>query len=296
MSVLDGILKRIEEKEQNKPVSVLDDILQRIDEKEQNNPIEKLNKNIQTQEALAYHEQKEDEEPTVVGETAKAFFGGIRDAAQGVLNLEDTITDYFTKKVPYDVNFSDGVPTIKRMTDEEVEIETSDNPFILPEVDKNETIAGQIGRDLTRFIAGTFLARGIRTKGLKIKDPKSKGAKFAVNVADSVVGSQLVSAGDEGRLSDILAQIPELTEVPGVNDAIDALKSNPKDTEAQSRLKMAIEDAVVAFPIEIGVRAAKLLFKGSKDPVRNSLSKETVDAAEEAINAKKAAAEPVDLL
>jgi len=296
MSVLDGILKRIEEKEQNKPVSVLDNILQRIDEKEQNNPIEKLNKNIQTQEALAYHEQKEDEEPTVVGETAKAFFGGIRDAAQGVLNLEDTITDYFTKKVPYDVNFSDGVPTIKRMTDEEVEIETSDNPFILPEVDKNETIAGQIGRDLTRFIAGTFLARGIRTKGLKIKDPKSKGAKFAVNVADSVVGSQLVSAGDEGRLSDILAQIPELTEVPGVNDAIDALKSNPKDTEAQSRLKMAIEDAVVAFPIEIGVRAAKLLFKGSKDPVRKALSKETVDSAEEAISAKKASDETVDLL
>ena len=260
------------------------------------NPIDKMNDNIKLNESIAYYEQKEEEKPTVVGETAKAFFGGIRDAAQGVLNLEDTITDYFTKKVPYDVNFSDGVPTIKRMTDEEVEIETSDNPFILPEVDKNETIAGQIGRDLTRFIAGTFLARGIRTKGLKIKDPKSKGAKFAVNVADSVVGSQLVSAGDEGRLSDILAQIPELTEVPGVNDAIDALKSNPKDTEAQSRLKMAIEDAVVAFPIEIGVRAAKLLFKGSKDPVRKALSKETVDSAEEAINAKKASDETVDLL
>ena len=260
------------------------------------NPIDKMNDNIKLNESIAYYEQKEEEKPTVVGETAKAFFGGIRDAAQGVLNLEDTITDYFTKKVPYDVNFSDGVPTIKRMTDEEVEIETSDNPFLLPEVDKNETIAGQIGRDLTRFIAGTFLARGIRTKGLKIKDPKSKGAKFAVNVADSVVGSQLVSAGDEGRLSDILAQIPELTEVPGVNDAIDALKSNPKDTEAQSRLKMAIEDAVVAFPIEIGVRAAKLLFKGSKDPVRKALSKETVDSAEEAINAKKASDETVDLL
>jgi len=283
----------------NKPITYKDRIREKLnlDKYSSNrNPIDKMNDNIKLNESIAYYEQKEEEEPTVVGETAKAFFGGIRDAAQGVLNLEDTITDYFTKKVPYDVNFSDGVPTIKRMTDEEVEIETSDNPFILPEVDKNETIAGQIGRDLTRFIAGTFLARGIRTKGLKIKDPKSKGAKFAVNVADSVVGSQLVSAGDEGRLSDILAQIPELTEVPGVNDAINALKSNPKDTEAQSRLKMAIEDAVVAFPIEIGVRAAKLLFKGSKDPARKALSKETVDSAEEAINAKKASDETVDLL
>ena len=295
---MSSYLDAIQEKLNNEaPRSYLDDIQDKLTEENDNrDPIDKVNQNLKLNESLAYYEKKEAEEPTVVGETAKAFFGGIRDAAQGVLNLEDTITDYFTKKVPYDVNFSDGVPTIKRMTDEEVEIETSDNPFILPEVDKNETIAGQIGRDLTRFIAGTFLARGIRTKGLKIKDPKSKGAKFAVNVADSVVGSQLVSAGDEGRLSDILAQIPELTEVPGVNDAIDALKSNPKDTEAQSRLKMAIEDAVVAFPIEIGVRAAKLLFKGSKDPVRKALSKETVDSAEEAINAKKASDETVDLL
>ena len=263
------------------------------------NPIDKMNDNIKLNESIAYYEEKDlekEEGPTFLGETKRALVGGIRDAAQGVLNLEDTITDYFTKKIPYGVDFSDGVPTIKRKTEEEIEIETSDDPFMLPEVDKNETIAGQIGRDLTRFIAGTFLARGIRTKGLRIKDPKSKGAKFAVNVADSVVGSQLVSAGDEGRLSDILAQIPELTEVPGVNDAIDALKSNPNDTERQSRLKMAIEDAVVAFPIEIGVRAAKLLFKGSKDPVRKAFSKDTVDAAEEAINAKKASDETVDLL
>ena len=286
----------------NKPITYKDRIREKLnlDKYSSNrNPIDKMNDNIKLNESIAYYEEKDlekEEGPTFLGETKRALVGGIRDAAQGVLNLEDTITDYFTKKIPYDVNFSDGVPTIKRMTDEEVEIETSDDPFMLPEVDKNETIAGQIGRDLTRFIAGTFLARGIRTKGLRIKDPKSKGAKFAVNVADSVVGSQLVSAGDEGRLSDILAQIPELTEVPGVGDAIDQLKSNPKDTEAQSRLKMAIEDAVVAFPIEIGVRAAKLLFKGSKDPVRNALSKETVDAAEEAINAKKASDETVDLL
>tara|TARA_R100000234_G_scaffold54642_1_gene32732 strand:- start:1774 stop:5289 length:3516 start_codon:yes stop_codon:yes gene_type:complete len=311
---MSSYLDAIQEKLNNEaPRSYLDDIQDKLTEENDNrDPIDKVNQNLKLNESLAYYEKKEAEEPTVVGETAKAFFGGIRDAAQGVLNLEDTITDYFTKKVPYDVNFSDGVPTIKRMTDEEVEIETSDNPFILPEVDKNETIAGQIGRDLTRFIAGTFLARGSRLavakkvkplKGFKVsKDDKGfkklgkKTTNFLLNVGDSVVGSQLVSAGDEGRLSDILAQIPELTEVPGVNDAIDALKSNPKDTEAQSRLKMAIEDAVVAFPIEIGVKAAKLLFKGSKDPIRKAFSKETVDSAEDAINAKKASDETVDLL
>ena len=314
MSVLNDILQEIEQEEQNqnKPKSVLDDILQEIDDEDKNNPIEKLNKNIQTQEALAYHEKKEAEEPTIGGETFRALVGGVRDAAQGVLNLEDTITDYLTKKIPYDVNFSDGVPTIKRMTDEEVDIETSDNPFILPEVDKNETIAGQIGRDLTRFITGTFLARGSRLaaakkikplKGFKVgKDDKGfkklgkKTTNFLLNVGDSVVGSQLVSAGDEGRLSDILAQIPKLTEVPGVGEAIEALESNPNDTEAQARLKMAIEDAAVAFPLEIGIKAAKLMFRGSKDPVRKAIDKDTVDAAEKAIDAKKASDETVDLL
>ena len=314
MSVLNDILQEIEQEEQNqnKPKSVLDDILQEIDDEDENNPIEKLNKNIQTQEALAYHEKKEAEEPTIGGETFRALVGGVRDAAQGVLNLEDTITDYLTKKIPYDVNFSDGVPTIKRMTDEEVDIETSDNPFILPEVDKNETIAGQIGRDLTRFITGTFLARGSRLaaakkikplKGFKVgKDDKGfkklgkKTTNFLLNVGDSVVGSQLVSAGDEGRLSDILAQIPKLTEVPGVGEAIEALESNPNDTEAQARLKMAIEDAAVAFPLEIGIKAAKLMFRGSKDPIRKAIDKDTVDAAEKAIDAKKASDETVDLL
>ena len=294
---LDNIFEKIDAVKEE-PKTFLDNIMDKIDAVDSKDPLDKINDDIKLQEDIAAYEEKEleKEDPTFLGETKRALVGGIRDAAQGVLNLEDTITDYFTKKIPYGVDFSDGVPTIKRKTEEEIEIETSDDPFMLPEVDKNETIAGQIGRDLTRFIAGTFLARGIRTKGLRIKDPKSKGAKFAVNVADSVVGSQLVSAGDEGRLSDILAQIPELTEVPGVGDAIDQLKSNPKDTEAQSRLKMAIEDAVVAFPIEIGVRAAKLLFKGSKDPVRNTLSKDIVDPAEEAINAKKASDETVDLL
>lgn len=310
MSFLDSI--RADINKEDKPRTFLDDIRDGINDDEDRDPIDKVNQNLKLNESLAYYEKKEDEEPTVVGETAKAFFGGLRDAAQGVLNLEDTITDYFTKKIPYGVDFSDGVPTIKRKTEEEIETEISDDPFMLPEVDKNETIAGQIGRDLTRFIAGTFLARGSRLavakkikplKGFKVgkedKGLKKLGKKttnFLINVGDSVVGSQLVSAGDEGRLSDILAQIPELTEVPGVNNAIDALKSNPKDTEAQSRLKMAIEDAVVAFPIEIGVKAAKLLFKGSKDPVRKALSKETVDAAEEAINVKKASDETVDLL
>ena len=304
MNILDEI-----DAVQEKPKTLLDDLLDKIDAVETRDPIDKINDNIKLKEDIAYHEKKElekEDESTFYSETKRALGGGVRDAAQGVLNLQDTVSDALVKRIGYDFKFgdddgnlelSDFVPTIKKLeTEKDIEEATSDNPFILPEVDKNETVAGQIARDLTRFVVGTLTARFIRTKGLKVKDPEGAKSKFLVNVGDSILGSQLVSAGDEGRLSDILAEIPEIMEVPGVSDTIDALKSNPNDAEGKSRLKMAFEDAIVAFPIEIGVRAAKLLFKGAKDPIRKSLGDKIVKPAEDAISAKKASDDTIDLL
>jgi hypothetical protein len=276
-----------------------------------------MNDNIQLKERLAYEEEQKlesEEEPTFGSETYRALVGGTRDAAQGVLNLQDYLTDKLAEKLKYSIKFgdddgevslSDFVPNIKKLeSDEEVQEYTSDDPLQLPEVDKNETIAGQIARDLTRFVVGTVVFRGARVGllaktpkvGKVFKDPKGPIKKFGVNVLDGVGGSQLVSAGDEGRLTDILAEIPELTEVPGVNDAIEALKSNPKDTELQSRFKMAAEDAILAFPVEIGVRAAKLLFRGSKDPIRKELGKTISKDTDTAVGQEKAVNQTVDLL
>lgn len=304
--------------ESKSPRTHIDDIRDTINAINERDPIAKMNDNIQLREKLAYEEEQKlesEKEPTFGSETFRALVGGTRDAAQGVLNLQDYLTDKLAEKLKYSIKFgdndkdgelelSDFVSVKKLETDEEVQEYTSDDPLQLPEVDKNETIAGQIARDLTRFVVGTVVFRGARVGllaktpkvGKVFKDPKGPIKKFGVNVLDGVGGSQLVSAGDEGRLTDILAEIPELTEVPGVNDAIEALKSNPNDTELQSRTKMAFEDAILAFPVEIGVRAAKLLFRGSKDPIRKELGKTISKDTDTAIGQEKAVNQTVDLL
>ena len=84
----------------------------------------------------------------------------MRDAAQGGLDLIDQAADFLNSKVPipYQIEFgndnnrfelSDLIPEIKKVNQAEL---IKGNPFVLPEIDKNETIAGKIGRDLTRFI------------------------------------------------------------------------------------------------------------------------------------------------
>lgn len=311
----ENIFEKIDAVEE-KPRTFLDDIIDKIDSMETRDPIAKMNEDIQLKEKLAYEEEKKlesEEEPTFLGEAGKALVGGTIDAAQGVVNLQDYLTDAFAQKVPYylkfgdddgKTEFSDFIPTIEKRTEEETEEYISDDPFQLPNVDKNETIAGQIARDLTRFVVGTVAFRGLRVGALTkipkvgkvFKDPKGPKSKFAVNVLDAVGGSQLVSSGDEGRLTDLLAQIPEVMEVPGVSDTIDALKSNPKDTEAQSRLKMAFEDAILAFPVEIGIKAAKIMFRGSKDPVRKEVGNTLIKETQPAVDKENAVNQTVDLL
>ena len=315
----ENIFEKIDAVEE-KPRTFLDDIIDKIDAMETRDPIAKMNDNIAIKERLAYEEEKKlesEEEPTFGSETYRAVVGGGRDALQGILNLQDYLTDEFAKKVPYYPDFSDYVPTIKRRTEEETEEYISDAPLQLPEVDKNETIAGQIARDLTRFVIGTGVFRvgrlgilaktpkvGKFVKGFdkvdkadsKLKKAGKKGSNFALNVVDAIGGSQLVSAGDEGRLTDILAQVPELMEVPGIADGIEYLKSNPEDTEAQSRFKMAVEDAILAFPVEIGIKAAKVMFRGSKDPVRKGMHKELTDKTQPVVDRENAVNQTVDLL
>jgi len=318
MSLKDELLEIVnkEPEQSEETISLKDELLQIVNQPDTRDPIAKMNDNIALQERLAYEEEKKlekEEEPTFLGETAKALVGGTVDAAQGVVNLQDYLTDAFAQKVPYylkfgdddgKTEFSDFIPTIEKRTEEETEEYISDDPLQLPNVDKNETIAGQIARDLTRFVVGTVAFRGLRVGALTkipkvgkvFRDPKGPKSKFAVNVLDAVGGSQLVSSGDEGRLTDLLAQIPELMEVPGISDGIEYLKSNPEDTEAQSRFKMAVEDAILAFPVEIGIKAAKIMFRGSKDPVRKEAGNAIIKETQPAVDKENAVNQTVDLL
>ena len=214
-------------------------------------------------------------------ETTRAVVGGSRDAAQEIIDWADTGRDFLVSKFltatgnrvldfgddDDEFEFSDLIPTVKQR-EGTIEDATEGTIFTLPEVDKNETIVGQVARDLTRFVIGAVTARKLR-RGI-MAEPKSKVGKFATNIGDAVVGSQIVSSGDEGRLSDILAEVPFIMQDDRVASAIEFLRSNPNDSEAEARLKMAIEDVLVAVPVDVGINVVKSVFGVAKDATRIS--------------------------
>ena len=51
------------------------------------------------------------------------------------------------------------------------------------------------------------------------------------NFTSGVLGSQIVSKGDEGRLADLLIQIPALRKNEEFNSALEYLQTNPNDSE-----------------------------------------------------------------
>ena len=246
-------------------------------------------------------------------ETSRAVIGGLRDTGQELIDWVDTGKDFLVSNVlkatgnrvldfgdnDDEWEFSDLIPQVKER-EGTIESATEGTLFTLPEVDKNETVVGQVARDLTRFIAGAITAKklrqatGLLSKGNRIADPKTRAGKWGAGIADAVIGSQIVSSGDEGRMSDILAEVPWIMESdPEDSDnvkklkevastSIDFLKTNPEDSVAWSRTKMAIEDVIVALPVDLALRTIKSTFGYGKDAVRKAIGKEADDTLEKA--------------
>ena len=249
------------------------------------------------------------EDPTFFSEASRSVIGGAVDASNAITGLYSDTLNFLQETIPIpyyteigndnniiDIGDINPFNWIKKMpkganakayiTDKNKQLGFKDgNPWRLPEANENETVAGKVARDITRFIVGYVVAR----KGMKktynkklenILDRKgdnlkekivSGGSRFAETVVTGITGGQLVSDGTDGRLSDLLLQIPSLNEDGVVKDALEYLKMNPKDSEAENRLKMAIEDALLALPVEVGLKAIKLLYGGSKDVVAKAI-------------------------
>ena len=123
-------------------------------------------------------------------ETTRAIIGGGRDAAQEIIDWADTGKDLLVSNVlkatgnrtisfgdnDDEFEFSDLIPQFKQR-EGTIEDATEGTIFTLPEVDKNETVVGQVARDLTRFLIGAVTAKKIRT-GIMGK-PKTKPGEFA---------------------------------------------------------------------------------------------------------------------
>jgi hypothetical protein len=259
------------------------------------------------------------DEPTFFSESIRALVGGVGDATNKITGLAADAGNFLQEKMPIpyylefgndngildkeDLNPYNWLKKMPKGANAETYIKEKNkrlgkkegNPWALPEADANETIAGKVARDLTRFITGYILTRKtfrpIYTKNKKIKevlDRKGKGIKektvsglsrLVETTATGIVSGQLVSDGNEGRLADLFIQIPALNENKNIKEALEYLKSNPDDTEGENRLKMAIEDALIALPVEAGLKAIKIMYGGTKDAV-NKVIKEKANLIE----------------
>lgn len=216
------------------------------------------------------------------------LLGGARDAGQNILDLMGDYTqaktqlnradDYFN---PFQVLFSyffsddkDLAETIKKQNATvNANLDKFSNKIILPEVDAPETMTGALTRGITQFLVGYITAYRI-IKPIKNMGNLLKGAVAGV-FADSVVMSP-----NEERLSNLIEEFPELQ-----NPITDYLKADPDDSEAEGRLKNAIEGLATGLVFEPFVRSLRLLkyarikfpIKGVRTKVHHELESKLID-------------------
>lgn len=134
----------------------------------------------------------------------------------GYLHFTDS-TMYWTKnKSPYD---AEGNVIASELPDDAVQV------FNL------ETATANIVGGLSQFASGLLMTRGAG-KAAGVKNLNS-GTSLA---AQGIIGEQIAFDPYEARLSDLVQDFPSLQ-----NPITEYLQSDPEDTEAEARFKMAIE-------------------------------------------------------
>jgi hypothetical protein len=105
-------------------------------------------------------------------------------------------------------------------------------PIQLPEVPEGDTTTSAIGRKVTQFVTG-FVPAMRATRGLQALG--TAGRVTQPLVAGALADAAVFDAHEE-RLSDLIEEVPELK-----NPVTAYLAADPTDTEAEGRLKNALE-------------------------------------------------------
>lgn len=180
-------------------------------------------------------------------ESIPQAIGGVRDAAQNVLNLAvNRPATWLEEKFP--LGTLDGNSPYQ--------------PLTLPTVRPAETTGGAILRGTSQFLVPYITALRIIGTG--------QGAFqiFARAEGIAVLTEQAVFDPFEARLSDFVQQIPGLA-----NPVTEYLASSPEDTEAEARLKMVLEGT------GLGIMAGSVI--GAVKGLRHLKRGETEQALEE---------------
>jgi hypothetical protein len=173
-----------------------------------------------------------------VGEAPTAIKAGIRDAFQSTLNLADEVGDWVREKVPDwlgggIVGDEHGVQVMGKKAYEEWKAKhgvTKDVPT-LPEVNQPKSTTGGVIKGIAQFLTG-FAAAGKAMGGLKAV---GTAAKFAQGAAQGFAADFTAFDGHDKNLANLIKEHSELK-----NPVLDYLASDPKDTDAQGRLKNAL--------------------------------------------------------
>ena len=130
----------------------------------------------------------------------------------------------------------------------------------LPEVDKADTMTGAFVRPVAQFGAG-FFTGGKILKGAKVLQGASTGTKITQGIVKGAFADFTVFDEHTARLSDLAVDY-------GIdNELTNYLASDPTDTWAEGKFKLALEGAFLGGAVEtifLGFRRAKNLYNARK--------------------------------
>ena len=196
-----------------------------------------------------------------VGENIyRTAVGALRDVAQGTVDFTDWVEGFVPDKfragivkteedgyqVLFGNEYSEAVDKLRSQGIKSIN---------LPKVKEPTYWGGSFVRDLTGFV--------IPFSRLKMITPVSKLGKGTEIVARGAVAEQLAFSPFEQRLSNLIESNPKLS-----NPISEYLKADPKDTESEARLKMALEGTITGGTLE----SVFSLIKGVKN-IRNKNKK-----------------------
>ncbi|WP_018123370.1 hypothetical protein [Desulfovibrio oxyclinae] len=136
----------------------------------------------------------------------------------------------------------------------------------LPEAEVNTT-AGQITRDVAQFVTG-FVGAGKFLKGAKLFQGGGKALQYGRATLQGAMADGIAMDPQQERLSNLIEEYPSL-QTP----ITDYLAADPEDSDAEGRLKNALEGIVLGAATDGFVSVLKTMKRGMK-PVAENVSKE----------------------
>jgi len=186
--------------------------------------------------------------------------GGVRDAGQEVLDVTFELGTWLDSILPLGVILTGEsapngylgyvFPWEDNYAEVQRQLAAQGNPLNLPTVAKPDTTVGAITNDVSQFLIGFIPAM----RAVKFIKPASKTGALVKGMAVGAVVDATVFDPHEARLSDLLQQYPALR-----NPITAYLASDPTDSTAEGRFKLAVEGLILGAVAEQFLSALKVI-------------------------------------